>query len=205
MIDFGCGTGAEAIELAQRGADRVIGIDARESVLRVARELASRSGVSDRCSFTTHCEDRADVIFSVDAFEHFADPAGVLKIMRRLVKDDGTARVCFGPTWYHPRGGHLFSVFPWAHLLFTEEALVRWRSGFKADGATRFSEVEGGLNGMTIRRFQALVEMSDWRFEDFEAVPIQRLRLLANKLTREFFTSMLRCRLVPRTPRPMPH
>jgi 2-polyprenyl-3-methyl-5-hydroxy-6-metoxy-1,4-benzoquinol methylase len=34
IIDFGCGTGAEAVELAHRGAKRVIGIDVREDVLR---------------------------------------------------------------------------------------------------------------------------------------------------------------------------
>jgi hypothetical protein len=54
-------------------------------------------------------------------------------------------------------GGHLFSVFPWAHLIFSEQALIRWRSDFKSDGATRFSEVAGGLNQMTIRRFERLI------------------------------------------------
>ncbi len=70
--------------------------------------------------------------------------------MASLLKPSGFALVEFGYTWFHPYGGHLFSVFPWAHLIFTEKSLIRWRSDFKTDGATRFQEVAGGLNQMTI-------------------------------------------------------
>jgi SAM-dependent methyltransferase len=198
VLDFGCGTGEQAIEIAQRGASRVIGLDMRESVLRQARDAAAVAGVADRCLFTTEVREKVDIVVSLDAFEHFADPQGILSTMRELIKDNGSAMIVFGPTWYHPLGGHLFSVFPWAHLIFTERALIRWRSDFKTDGATCFSEVEGGLNQMNIRHFEQLVANSDFRFEHFETVPIRRLRPLANRLTREFTTAIVRCRLTPR-------
>lgn len=198
VVDFGCGTGAQAIELAQHGAAKVYGLDIRERVLSEARHGAAQAAVEDRCFFVTEVTELADVVVSLDAFEHFADPAEILKVMRRLVKDDGYALIEFGPTWYHPLGGHLFSVFPWAHLVFTEQALIRWRSDFKTDGATRFHEVEGGLNQMTIRRFEQLVADSDFKFASFEAVPIRKLQPVANKLTREFTTAIVRCRLTPR-------
>jgi hypothetical protein len=51
---------------------------------------------------------------------------------------------------------------------------------------------------MTISRFEQLVAESDFEFETFEAVPIRKLRRLHNRLTREFFSSIVRCRLVPR-------
>jgi hypothetical protein len=106
--------------------------------------------------------------------------------------------VSFGPTWLHPLGGHLFSVFPWAHLIFSEKALIRWRSTFKTDGATRFSEVAGGLNQMTIAKFEDLVANSPLQFAGFELVPIKKLRPFHNRLTREFTTAIVRCRLVKR-------
>jgi len=106
--------------------------------------------------------------------------------------------VVFGPPWYHLLAGHLFSVFPWAHLLFTEGALIRWRSDFKRDGAKGFNEVEGGLNLMTVRRFERLVQQSRFRFERFETVPIRKLRMFFTPLTREFCTSMVRCTLALR-------
>ena len=118
--------------------------------------------------------------------------------MRSLVRDDGCVIAVFGPTWYHPLGGHLFSVFPWSHILFTERALIRWRSDFKTDGAQKFGEVEGGLNQMTVRRFEKLVAESDFRFDTFEAVPIRKLKPIANRMTREFTTAIVRCKLVRR-------
>ena len=52
---------------------------------------------------------------------------------------------------------------------------------------------------MTVRRFRKLIERSEFELENFEAVPIKRFRLLSNALTLEFFTSVVRCTLVPRT------
>lgn len=195
VIDFGCGQGEEAIDIAKHGAQTVIGLDLRERLLVQARLMAERAGVSERCTFKTKTDVKADVIMSLDAFEHFNDPAEILRIMRGLLKDKGRVIAMFGPTWFHPLGGHQFSVFPWAHLIFKEHALISWRSNFKSDNATRFNEVEGGLNQMTIRRFERIVEASDFQFESFEAVPIRRTRLLHNRFTREFLSSMVHCRL----------
>jgi SAM-dependent methyltransferase len=199
IIDFGCGEGTDAVEMAKRGgAARVAGIDIREDALDHARRKALAAGVHN-CSFETTTTEPADILISVDAFEHFADPAVILQTMAELLKPGGEVLISFGPTWYHPRGGHLFSVFPWAHILLTELALIRWRSTFKADGATRFHEVAGGLNQMTIRRFEQLVAASPFRFESFQCVPIRPLRRLHNRLTREWTTSIVRCRLVRRS------
>jgi SAM-dependent methyltransferase len=197
VIDLGCGTGTEAIALARRGARSVIGIDIREPVLLQARRCAEEAGVQDWCTFVTETAATADIILSVDSFEHFDDPAGILRLMRSMMREGGYAMVAFGPTWYHPLGGHLFSVFPWAHLVFAENTLLQWRSDFKSDGARRFGEVEGGLNQMTVARFESLVAASGFKAESFEAVPIRRLRHIANRATREFTTSYVRCRLVP--------
>jgi hypothetical protein len=130
---------------------------------------------------------------------HFADPAGILRITNTLLPPTGEVLVSFGTTWYHPWGGHLFSVFPWAHLIFSEKALIRWRSAFRTDGATRFSEVAGGLNQMTIAKFEELIAGSPLRFASLELVPITKLRRFHNRLTREFTTAIVRCRLVKRT------
>jgi SAM-dependent methyltransferase len=198
VIDFGCGVGNEAIEMAQRGAAKVIGIDIREENLQIARESAAKAGVQDTCTFTTSTNERSDLIVSIDAFEHFKDPTEILQIMNSLLKADGEILLSFGPTWYHPLGGHLFSVFPWAHLLFSEEALIQWRATFKTDGATRFSEVAGGLNQITIRKFEKLVASSDFRLLRLERVPIQKLKPVHNRLTQEFTTALVRGELIRR-------
>jgi SAM-dependent methyltransferase len=199
VLDFGCGTGTEAIEMARCGARKVIGVDIQEHLLRRAREQAVQHGVTDRCLFTNTPSEQVDVIVAVDSFEHFADPAAILEEMRQSVKSTGCVLASFGPTWYHPLGGHLFSVFPWAHLLFTERALIRWRSDHKSDGATRFHEVDGGLNQMTIRRFERIVGHSRFEVAWLEAVPIRKLKAVSNRVTREFTTATVRCKLIPRS------
>jgi len=195
VIDFGCGEGDDAIALAKGYALRVIGLDIRESVLERARQKARQEGVDKVCHFYTSTDERADAIVSIDSFEHFSDPASVLMKMSELLKPGGAVFASFGPIWYHPLGGHLFSVFPWAHLIFSEKALIRWRSDLRSDGATRFGEVEGGLNQMTIARFERLVKQSPFVLDFLEAVPIRRLRPVHNRLTREFTTSIVRCKL----------
>jgi SAM-dependent methyltransferase len=198
VIDIGCGLGLQAIEVAQHGARRVIGIDIRQEMLDRAEENAARAGVRDLCLFTTKTIEPADLILSVDGFEHYDDPAGMLRLMRDLLRPDGRVMVSFGPPWLRPLGGHLFSVFPWSHLVFTERVLIRWRSDFKSDGATCFRETAGALNQMTLRRFERLLAQSDFEVQDFTAVPIRRLRHLSNRLTREFVTSVVRCTLIPK-------
>ena len=199
VIDFGCGEGGDAVEMAEKGAARVIGIDILPDALQVAKQKALAAGVQDICIFASSTKELADTIVSLDAFEHFTDPAAILRIMDTLLQPAGEVLISFGPTWYHPLGGHLFSVFPWAHLVFSEKALIRWRSTFKTDGATRFSEVAGGLNKMSITKFEELIADSPFQFAGFELVPIKKLRFFHNHLSREFTTALVRCRLVKRT------
>ena len=196
VIDFGCGEGLQSIEMVQKGAARVIGVDTYAPVLDKARANAARAGVADRCTFVAEATEPADVIVALDSFEHFADPAAILAAMRSLVRPEGVVLTSFGPTWYHPLGGHIFSVFPWAHFVFTEKAFMRWFADFNPDGHTSFASV--GINKMTVARFERLVAGSDWQFASFEAVPIRRLRRVHNRFTREFTTATVRCCLVLR-------
>jgi SAM-dependent methyltransferase len=196
VLDFGCGPGGEAVEIAEHGARRVIGVDLRQRWLDLGVAHAEAHGVADRCTFVREWRDPVDLIISLDSFEHFADPAAVLAHMRGLLRPGGKVLAAFGPTWYHPLGGHIYSVFPFSHLLFSERALVRWRAMHKSDGARTIEE--SGLNKMTIRRFIKLVEASPLRFASFELLPIRPLRLIANRVTREFTTAAVRCVLEPR-------
>ncbi|HEY7326123.1 MAG TPA: class I SAM-dependent methyltransferase [Gemmataceae bacterium] len=195
VLDYGCGTGGDSLEIARRGARRVIGLDIFPMALEVAAKAAERANLAERCTFQTAIGDEVDAIICIDCFEHFADPAAVLRTMASVLRPGGTVFVSFGPPWLHPYGGHSFSVFPWAHLLFTEKSLLRWRSLHCSDGATRFHEVRGGLNQMTVSGFLSLVEKSPLQMMEFAAIPIRPLRLLHNRLTREFFTSIVRCKL----------
>ena len=49
VIDFGCEAGIEAIDMAQHGVGRVIGLDIREEPLKMARDAAKKAGVDNSC------------------------------------------------------------------------------------------------------------------------------------------------------------
>lgn len=198
VIDFGCGAGRESVLMAKMGAAKVIGLDIQRHLFVKAQELAVAHGVKDKCIFVSACNEKADIIISKDAFEHFADPLAILRDMRRLLRPEGYVIAAFGPTWLHPYGGHLFSVFPWAHLIFSEDSLIRWRSNYRNDGAQRFSEVDGGLNRLTIAGFEKIVSESPFLVDFIETVPIRGITAFKSRLLREFGSSIVRCRLVPR-------
>ena len=195
IIDFGCGCGRQSLEMAQNGAAKVIGVDIQEHLLEIGRQNAIRLGVADHCIFSTNANELADIVISKDAFEHFSDPAMILNKMAELLKPEGYVLASFGPTWLHPYGGHLFSIFPWSHLIFTESSQIKWRSDFKTDGATKFSEVAGGLNQLTISKFEQIVSDSPFHLEYLEIVPIKGIPLFKTKLLREFGASIVRCKL----------
>ncbi len=95
-----------------------------------------------------------------------------------------------GPLWKHPYGGHFFSPFPWAHLLLSEKALVKWRNlFFPTDQATHFGDVSGGLNQMTISTFKKIVQASAFEIERLELPPIKGRRWLQLLLGLERGTS----------------
>ena len=194
VLDFGCGGGREAVEMVTHGAAHVTGLEIRDDLLAQATELAQSAGVADRCRFSKSVAEQFDVVLSLDSMEHFSEPDKVLEAMAGLLTPSGYVLMSFGPPWLHPLGHH-FPLFPWAHLVFTERAMMEWRSRFKNDGARRFGEVLGGLNQMTIDKFERLVEQSPLKFATYELIPIHSLRLFHNRLTREFTTSVVRCRM----------
>ena len=169
VIDYGCGTGADAIEVARRGARHVIGLDRDARVLEEARQRAKEAGVGDRCVFTTSTTMIADVIISCDTFEHVDSLDDTLRQIAGLLAPGGTVWASFGPPWCHPKGGHLFSVCPWAHLLFTEAALTRWRSDFtRGSAVTSFRQVarltpdDVAVVNQALEVFPGRIERDDW-------------------------------------------
>jgi SAM-dependent methyltransferase len=215
VLDFGCGEGAEAVAVAQRGVQHVWGIDIQEQRLEAARQRALAAGVADRCVFlnavTQHHEvaelaGTIDCAYSIDAFEHCARADLILEQLHGLLAPGGQLLISFGPPWRNPYGSHLRYLcrWPWIHLLFREETILAVRAEYRNDGAKRFEDVEGGLNRMTLARFLRLVDESPFQLDMFRPVPLSTRfiegprfwnALLANPLTREYLTSVVLCRL----------
>ena len=203
------GRGADAVALAKLGAEQVYGFETRRVDVETSREFAARSGVADRCTFIDPTADtdvvagireRVDLIFSIDAFEHYANPAAVLRGMFDLLRPGGRVIAWFGlPTWKHPYGAHLghFNRLPWLHFAFAEDVIIKVRGRYVRDGATRLEETGDGLNRMTVERFLGFVAASAFELRSVCCRPIKHLTLLARwPVTREYFTSSVQAELV---------
>lgn len=195
VIDFGCGYGEDTKTLATWGAFHALGLEIRHELVEENRKNIQLPNCSFETNLPQTLNTKADIIISVDAFEHFDHPDDILNKMYDCLRPGGEAFISFGPTWYHPYGGHTFSVFPWAHFIFSEKALMKWRNQFYHDGATRFHEVAGGLNKMSIQQFENIFKQSQFIVEDLYCRPIKGWRWLQNILGRERSTSGVLVRL----------
>jgi len=88
-LDFGCGVGRLTRALAKR-VNRVIGVDAAESMLRIARE-----NVPDASFSTTIPNERFDLIVSLIVFQHIPVKRGEALLDELLNRLDGVAALHF--------------------------------------------------------------------------------------------------------------
>lgn len=194
VVDYGCGNGLEALQMAAGGAERVIGVEVSETALATARDNARRAGLDGVCSFSSVLpRAEADVAVCVDSFEHFARPEEELAAMYDILKPGGCLYASMGWSWYHPRGSHLLELPPWSHLIFSEAAVVGWRRLMRGGQAATYADI--GLNQMSVRQFARMISRSPFVVESLELTPIRGLRWLHYRLTRELATSLVRCRL----------
>jgi SAM-dependent methyltransferase len=93
VCDIGCGSGRFVVEFAKRGAAQVVGVDVAPEMLKLAKELAEKEGVADRCTFVlADVEDwktteTFDVVIALGLWDYVADPSSRLAVIRKLTRD----------------------------------------------------------------------------------------------------------------------
>jgi tellurite resistance protein TerC len=185
VLDFGCGDGHQAAALAALGA-RVTGLDTS------AKALATARATYPELRFVESTEDTFDVVVSQNAMEHFPQPEETLRRMLERLRPGGSLLLTFGPPWYAPYGAHMrfFCRVPWIQLLFSERAIMAVRARFRRDGATRFEDVEQGLNRMSVARFERMLDGLAVTHRHYRC--IRGLQFLARiPLLRELFVNQV--------------
>jgi SAM-dependent methyltransferase len=172
VLDLGCGHGVLTVDLAQRGASRVLGLDLDAEAISFAGDYVPREypSLRDKVRFVAHDiadlagSDRFDYVFSKDAFEHILDLEGVVGHIHRLLKPGGKLILGTSPLYYSPFGDHDLIGYriPWLTAL-PEKPLFRfaaWKTGMHWRNAA-----DAGLNRMTPAKFRSLFQPADWRIE----------------------------------------
>ncbi len=200
VVDFGCGTGRQAVALVREAECFVCGVDTNARTLAAARAYAEAQPISEESIQLVERPDADlkgsfDYVISQNSMEHFPDPAAVLREMASLLKPTGKILITFGAPWYSPWGSHMhfFCRLPWLNVWFSERTIMSVRSLYRDDGATRYEEVESGLNKMSLRKFERLVRESGLLVEHREYWCVKRLDFLAYTPVREFFVNQINC------------
>ena len=132
-LDYCCGNGEVAVQMARRGARLVHGIDLSPVAIENARALAAREGVADRCVFkvmdaehTEFPDSSFDVIHEYGALHHL-DLSAAYKELARILRPGGrlvcTEALRHNPFihWYRSRTPHLRTQWEYEHILGVPE------------------------------------------------------------------------------------
>lgn len=200
VIDFGCGEGYQALALAKNGAAHVLGVDINPKTLSLALAHSREYGLDRQVQFVNTTENADsepyDYIISINSMEHYTDPIGVINIMKSSIKQGGHVYISFGPPWYSPYGSHMhfFTKFPWINILFSEKTVMRVRNNFRNDGATKYEEVESGLNRMSVGKFEKTISLSGLKVIYKQYDCIKGLKFLGKiPVLRELFINRITC------------
>jgi 2-polyprenyl-3-methyl-5-hydroxy-6-metoxy-1,4-benzoquinol methylase len=166
VLDLGCGNGTLCALAARHGAARVVGVDL--NVSETAEGILTRyPDLRGRVEFVATVGDASelgdevfDLVTSKDSMEHFPEPESFVRLMTERVRPGGELAIGFSPLWKSPKGGHIgyMTKLPWAHLIFPEKTIMAERRRFRPhENADHWDEVAGGLNQMTLGRFERII------------------------------------------------
>ena len=200
ILDYGCGTGFQVVEMALKGAKFVLGVDIREAVFQEGIKLANEYHVNEKVKFLTEVGEKYyqhfDIIVSKNSFEHYNNIQFVIALWEKIIKPEGRVYITFCPLWYAPYGAHVsfFTKVPWVNLIFSERTVMKVRSNFRSDGAKRYEEVDGGINKMSVRKFEEVMRGSKFTLEYMNYKAVKRIGFLT-KLpgVRELFINQIDC------------
>ncbi len=135
VLDFGCGHGSLALEIANLGAQKVIGIDLNIDLINFAKNNLNQNfpNLKDRVEFemidllkTEKFQD-IDYIVTKDTFEHTLNLDQILEKFYQILNKDGKALVGFGPLYnfYNGDHGRAEAILPWFHIIIPEKILIK--------------------------------------------------------------------------------
>lgn len=204
VLDFGCGLGFQSVALAIKYNCRVVGLDSNKKALKTAIKLATQHNIpKDKLTFTDNINNDIrgtfDIVISQNSFEHFKNPQMILDLMKEMISDTGSILITFGPPWFAPYGSHMhfFCKVPWINVFLPEKTIMAVRNQFRNDGATRYEEVESGLNRMTIKKFNQIINSSNMKIDYKKYHCIKGLDFLSYiPILRELFINHVTVKLI---------
>ena len=108
FLDVGCGNALYSLELARKGAAKVVGIDIAEVMIGLCKKSAEAENLSDVCTFIQtdlleyKPDQKFDVSFGIGLFDYIKNPLPVLTKMREVSTDKAIMAFPRLYTWRAP-------------------------------------------------------------------------------------------------------
>lgn len=181
VLDLGCGAGAMSLDIVEKGASEVVGIDIDEGRVNFANNNISKNfpNYSSRISFRSISlaeisvdagfSDKFDVVVSKDAFEHIDNLPEVMRQIAAILNKDGVLLTGFGPLYFSPFGdhgrylNHKTRKVPWLPLI-PEFMLFRLVSGFHTSPIRSAGQL--GLNKLKPKDFREIIYDQGWNIKE---------------------------------------
>jgi SAM-dependent methyltransferase len=138
ILDAGCGSGRNMVELASRGT--VTGIELSQTSVALARERDRGEVVAGSILQMPFAEDSFDLAMSLDVIEHLEDDLAALRELRRVVAPGGALLVTV-PAYQWLWSGH--DEINHHHRRYTRRSLQRVaeRAGWRQQRTTYFNSL----------------------------------------------------------------
>ena len=108
FLDVGCGNALYSLELARKGAAKVVGIDIAEVMIGLCKKQSDEQNLSNICTFIQtdlleyNPDSKFDVSFGIGLFDYISNPLPVLKKMREVSTDKAIMAFPRLYTWRAP-------------------------------------------------------------------------------------------------------
>lgn len=205
LLDIGCGWGGLCLDLAQSGAQRVIGIDLTKSRIDFCKENLKYNFPHLQSCLEFHCcelsdlelNETVDIVISKDTFEHVENLEQLLIDIAIALRPNGKLMSGFGPLYNSYFGDHKATdaKLPWFHLLLPESYLIR---RLNKKRGLHLSEIKDlGLNKLSFKEYVSIFENAPLSTEYFvtngsDRIASKIFRILAKvPLLREYFTQSI--------------
>jgi SAM-dependent methyltransferase len=159
-VELGCWDGMVLAALARRGHVTYGADVSREGFDGRARTAGVRLVLTDASTLALRSA-AIDLVYSFAAFEHFADPHGVVDEAWRVLRPGGHLYLLFGPVYTSPYGLHAYRQIPvpYCQYLFTEEDLKTYATSEGLPTAWPY------VNGVSVTAYRRLWAQQTTRFE----------------------------------------
>lgn len=127
-LDIGAGHCAHTTAFAEK-FDRVDAVDTIDNVqwadlMKISHKAKNINFIQQDAHLINHLHSKYDLVYSLSAFEHFADWQKVMAHIPNLLEDEGKFYLVISPLYYSPLGHHLDpEIIEWEHILFPEKKL----------------------------------------------------------------------------------